>query len=176
MNRFFSLLIVGLVFTAFNSCGNDDDGPFVLSETSLSGTWNVDDISGDGTVTATTLGETEMSDVTIVTDNSTATVDFTTDPNAFTSQGSITLTTTSVESDGTTTTDTETSEAFGGGTWVLVDATTLQLTEDGETTTYTLQPESTSSLLILVSELEFSLDFFGTMIDTDLTNTLRLSR
>ncbi|MEL6667431.1 MAG: hypothetical protein AAFP08_00580 [Bacteroidota bacterium] len=174
MSRFFSLLLVGLVFTAITSCGDDDD-TFVFSEDVLVGTWNVDDLSGDGSVTATVLGQSESSTVEVVTDNSTATITFTSSPNEFTSAGSITVTSTETSS-GTMDSTTETSPAFGSGTWRVVNATTLEVTDQGETTVFTVDPSSSSNSLVLVNEIDESIDLFGTTIRTVLTTTTRLTR
>jgi hypothetical protein len=149
------LLLFVFAFVVLSSCSNNDsDNGINLSESDISGVWNLTDVSQQGTSsTILSTGQEFNSEVTATGSDFDVTYDFQTSPNVIITDGSY-ISTTTITTDGQTqTTETTTiTSAASLGSWT-VSGNIISLTGNAQTDQMTVL-EYTGTRMVI------TLDYF----------------
>ncbi len=162
--RTFKLIALAALVTVFASCKNNDDDGGTPDVDLILGLWTGTGVDYSGTTVTEASGQTITADFTGESFDENYTLNISSDPNEFTSEGtySLELTTTVL---GQSSTETVTGlTLFDSGTWEL-NGSELTITSGGETSTGTIVELTENTLRISATEEE-------TVTDPDLGFTI----
>jgi hypothetical protein len=152
--KIFKILFLTILTISIVSCGDDDDaGNDVGGSADLVGTWNAVSVNYTGTTLTEANGLSIQADFVGEGMNIDYTLDFTSNPNELTSNGTydIELTTTILDE---TTTQTFTNIEFAStGEWLL-DGDQMTVTADGVTTVVTVVELTATSLILNIVDVQ----------------------
>ena len=152
--KILKILFITVLTISIVSCGDDDDaGNDVGGSVDLIGTWNAVSVNYTGTTVTEANGVSIQADFVGEGMNIDYTLNFTSNPNELTSEGSydIELTTTILNE---TTTQTFTDIEFAStGEWLL-DGDQMTVTADGVTTIITVVELTATSLILNIIDVQ----------------------